>query len=31
MRCEKCDGKIVGGCCTKCGALQNGNKINEVR
>ena len=30
MRCEKCDGKIVGGCCTKCGALQNGNQINEV-
>lgn len=30
MRCEKCDGKIVGGCCTKCGALQNGNQIKEV-
>jgi len=30
MRCEKCDGKIVGGCCTKCGTLQNGNKIMQV-
>lgn len=30
MRCKKCDGKIIGGCCTKCGLLQNGNKINEA-
>ena len=30
MRCEICDGKLVGGCCTKCGALQNGNQIKEV-
>lgn len=27
MNCKKCNGKIIDGCCTKCGYLNSGNKI----
>jgi len=29
MICPKCNGKIVDGCCTKCGYLENGNRIEN--
>jgi len=29
MNCSKCNGKLLDGCCTKCGHLQNGNKITK--
>ena len=27
MKCDKCGGQIIDGCCIKCGYLENGNKI----
>ena len=27
MKCIKCNGKIVDGCCVRCGYLENGNQI----
>lgn len=30
MNCPKCNGKIIDGCCIKCGYLSNGNKIKNV-
>ena len=29
MNCSKCNGKIVDGCCIKCGHLDNGNNIQK--
>ena len=28
VRCPKCDAVVYHGCCTKCGRLKNGKKIN---
>ena len=30
MNCSKCGGKIVDGCCIKCGYMVNGNKIKST-
>ena len=30
MVCKHCNGKIVDGCCTKCGILETGNRIEEI-
>lgn len=30
MNCSKCNGKIVDGCCVKCGYLKSGNKIQNI-
>lgn len=29
MKCIKCNGKIVDGCCVHCGYLENGNQIKQ--
>ena len=31
MNCIKCNGKIVDGCCIKCGYLDSGNQIENIQ
>lgn len=30
MNCKRCNGKIVDGCCVKCGYMDNGNNIQNI-